>query len=143
MGWWPELQRLERAGKSIAELQAWLLEQGCEVGKSAVHRCLDRIRTSASQPPPVKPELPALEPASDEDELKLLRSHFWRQAVGAGIAPKDQQGAARLLLSIRAEKRAAKPVPPPQPTATSSPTTAAPPPRSQAELDAIAQRDLN
>jgi len=105
---WPEMQRQERAGWTLRKIQTWLAAQGVKAGLSTVQRTLARIRADAP-PPDEEPEAAPLEPASDEDELRLLRAHFWRQARDPGESSRDQQGAARLLLSIRAEKRASRP----------------------------------
>jgi len=137
------MQRQERAGWTLRKIQTWLAAQGVKAGLSTVQRTLARIRADAP-PPDEEPEAAPLEPASDEDELRLLRAHFWRQARDPGESSRDQQGAARLLLSIRAEKRASRPAQPgPQAPAPVQRPGDSQPQRSQAELDAIAQLDLN
>jgi hypothetical protein len=120
--YWPDLQRMERAGKTLADMVAWLADRGVQVGKSSVHRCLQRIRVAAAEPPadapPLlppepPPALPAIEPATDDDELALLRKEARHEAL-YGTEWKQRHSAARLLLSIRAERRASKPSPPPR-----------------------------
>lgn len=94
-----------RAGKTLADMVAWLNGQGVQAGKSAVHRCLERIRAAA--PPEAAPEpppAPELAPADSEDELHQLRQ-FARGEMQGGDW-KQRHSAARLIIAIRAEKRA-------------------------------------
>lgn len=121
---WPEMQRLDRAGAKLHEITAWLLEQGVQVGKSSVHRALERIRAEA--PLPEVPKAPiVLEPQTDEDELKNLRAFAHEEMDGGDW--KQRHSAARLLLAVRAELRANKPAPSEQPAAAPSATTVASP----------------
>ena len=49
---WPELQGMMRAGKTLDDMVAWLASMGLQVGKSSVHRCLERIRAATPEPAP-------------------------------------------------------------------------------------------
>lgn len=99
---WAELQALERAGRTQQELVAWLAERGVELSRPALSRTLARIREAAGEPPPDDPEL---EPASDEDELRLMRRKFRADYRNKALSARDQQGAARLLLQIMEAQR--------------------------------------
>jgi hypothetical protein len=66
---WPDLQRLEREGKSLQQILDWLLqEHQIKTSKPTLSRLLGEIREAA----PIEP-VPPLEPASEEDELKIIR----------------------------------------------------------------------
>lgn len=131
---WPEMQARHRAGATLAALRSWLQdEHGLRVGLMTVSRTLDRIRVAA---PPAAPEPPIeLEPATDADELALLRKKM-REESRNGPEWKQRHSAARLLLAVMEAQRAPKPtsLQPPQGTAT----TPAPPqtltPEQEAEL---------
>lgn len=139
---WPHLQRLEGAKKTLAEIGSWLVEQhGIKASAPTISRVLARIR-AAAPPPEAKPEPPMLEPATDNDELRLLRAHFWGQARDPNQSARDQQGAARLLLSIRAEKRAARPLQPgaPVPPPAGQPVDATPAMTPEQEAEAVREQ---
>lgn len=103
---WPELQRQMRAGKTLAEMVAWLAEQGVRASTSSVHRCLERIRAAMPGPAAPPPPVPELAPADSEDELHQLRT-FARGEMAGGDW-KQRHSAARLIIAIRAEKRASR-----------------------------------
>lgn len=115
---WPELQRQMRAGRTLGDMVAWLAVQGVKASTSSVHRCLERIRAATPEPAaPLMPP-PELAPADGEDELHQLRQ-FARGEMQGGDW-KQRHSAARLIIAIRAEKRASKqvatvPVPRPGP----------------------------
>jgi hypothetical protein len=98
---------MEWAGKKLAEIRDWLREQhGIKVDRATVCRTLAKIRKAAPPPPPVDLGLMAEpEPANDEDELGRLRKYFRRQAFDKTVAPRDQQGAARLVVAVMKEQR--------------------------------------
>lgn len=103
---WPDLQRLEREGKKQIELVAWLeSECGAKVSVPTLSRLMAQIRSLA---PPVEPDpTPALEPQTDEDELRTIR-HLAREEMAADREPKVRIAAAGLLIRLRAERRATK-----------------------------------
>lgn len=95
-----------RAGKTLAEMVAWLAEQGVRASTSSVHRCLERIRAAMPGPAAPPPPVPELAPADSEDELHQLRT-FARGEMAGGDW-KQRHSAARLIIAIRAEKRASR-----------------------------------
>lgn len=85
-----------------------------------VSRTLDRIRAAA---PPAAPEPPIeLEPATDADELALMREKFRADMRSSKLSPRDQQGAARLVLAIMEAQRGKKSADQPQDTQTAGPS---------------------
>lgn len=112
---WPELQRMERENKSQEAITAWLNEeQGIEISRAAVCRTLAQIRKEA---PPALPD-PELEPATDLDEVKTMRTSL-RQEMRTGAEWRQRHSAAGLLLRImEAQRELTKPTAePPQPGA--------------------------
>ena len=101
---WPELQRQMRAGKTLDDMVAWLAGMGLQVGKSSVHRCLERIRAATPEPVPPPPLQPELAPADSDDDLHQLRQFARGEMAGADW--KQRHSAARLIIALRAEKRA-------------------------------------
>jgi len=93
-----------RAGKTLDDMVAWLAGMGLQVGKSSVHRCLERIRAATPEPVPPPPLQPELAPADSDDELHQLRQFARGEMAGADW--KQRHSAARLIIALRAEKRA-------------------------------------
>lgn len=125
---WPELQRLERAGRSLNELMAWLAaERGIQVSKPTMSRVMAKVRAAAPVPEP-PPQAPELEPATDDDELLTVRK-FARHQMQKGECWKAQQGGAALLLRIIELRRKKQPTaPPPDQTGAQAAATSSPPP---------------
>lgn len=117
---------MERAGKTIRDITAWLAAQGVQVGKSSVHRALEQIRAEAPLPPESPKPAVVLEPINEDDELRLMRRMAHDEMVH-GDEWKQRQGGLRCLIAVRAEiraSRAAAQQPAEQPTdAPSAPTT--------------------
>jgi hypothetical protein len=106
---WPDLQRLEREGKSLQQILDWLLqEHQIKTSKPTLSRLLGEIREAA----PIEP-VPPLEPASEEDELKIIRQLARDEMKGGDW--KQRQGGASLLIRLRAEERASKEAERPKP----------------------------
>lgn len=114
------MQALERAGKTLAHIKGWLQEHGVEVSRMGVSRTLDKIRVAAPLAPPPAPQL---EPATEEDDLAVVRRAA-RDDMREGEWRK-RQGAMGLLLRVAELRRKVHPVPLPLPAAISRPTTAA------------------
>ena len=87
-------------------------------------RAAARLPRAAPRHPAPPPPAPDLLPATDEDELAILRRHFRAQVYLAGQSLRDHRDAAKLLLAIMAEQRERKV----QPTTTAAvqPAQAAP-----------------
>ena len=104
---WPELQRLEREGKKLREILEWLQqEHGIKVSKPTLCRVMGEIRAAA--PIPVE-TLPKLQPATEEDERKILRKLARDMMDGKVDDWKQAAAGATLLLRVRAEEQ--KPAP--------------------------------
>lgn len=98
---------MERTGATQLAMRQWLeAEHGIVVSKATMCRVMQRIREATPPPPPVDLGLtPDPEPATDEDELSKMRTYFRRQAFDRSVAPRDQQGAGRLVVAIMKEQR--------------------------------------
>jgi hypothetical protein len=100
---WPELQTMDRAGRTLAEITAWLAqERGIVTSASSVCRTLQRVRAEA----PAE-HVPELESASDEDVLRTVIK-FARQEM-RGAEWKQRQGGATLILKALTLKRQGQP----------------------------------
>jgi hypothetical protein len=115
---WAEMQRMDQAGCTLGGLTDWLEEHyQMRPGQATMSRFMAKLRASApvpepvwvapNPPPPVPPPPPGLEPATDADELAVVRK-FARDQMLYGADWKAQQGGASLLLRVRAEDRATR-----------------------------------
>lgn len=95
---------MERAGRTLLQMAAWLKEQGIEVSEATVSRTMERIRAAAPPLPRIGP--PDLEPANDDDELNVIRV-LAREEM-RGDTWKQRQGGGALLIRLRAEERATR-----------------------------------
>lgn len=97
---WAEMQAMDRQGKTLSDIMAWLETQGIKVSMPTASRAMERIRAAA----PPAPLPPPLGPATDEEELKVMRAQF-RDEMRMEESARDRQGAARLVLAVMAEQR--------------------------------------
>lgn len=117
---WPELQRLEREKKTQPQIVEWLAqEHGIKVSVPTLSRVMAAIRAAA---PVLAETLPELEPATEEDERKILRKLARDMMDGKVDEWKQAAAGATLLLRVRAEEQ--KPAP------GAGTTTGAPPPET-------------
>lgn len=136
---WPEIQRRHRAGETLDQIGDWLRSLGIEVHKTTVMRALDRVCAAAPLP---EPPAPALEPATDDEELRAIRAEA-RKEMREGDEWRQRHSAMGILMRTIELRRKAQSAP--QPPAGEQPEHAAPSPSAdppQADLSPEQEAEL-